>query len=39
VHLIRNSLEYASWKDRKVLAQALRPIYTVASPEAALEAL
>ena len=28
VHLIRNSLDYASWKDRKALAQALRPIYT-----------
>ena len=28
VHLIRNSLDYASWKDRKVLAAALRPIYT-----------
>ncbi len=39
VHLIRNSLDYASWKDRKVLAQALRPIYTAASAEAAMEAL
>ena len=28
VHLIRNSLDYASWKDRKALAAALRPIYT-----------
>ena len=27
VHLIRNSLDYASWKDRKALAAALRPIY------------
>ena len=26
VHLIRNSLDYASWKDRKMLAKALRPI-------------
>ena len=26
VHLIRNSLDYASWKDRKALAAALRPI-------------
>jgi putative transposase len=26
VHLIRNSLDYASWKDRKPLAAALRPI-------------
>jgi len=39
VHLIRNSLDYAGWKDRKALAQALRPIYTAASEEAALEAL
>jgi transposase-like protein len=26
VHLIRNSLEFAGWKDRKPLAAALRPI-------------
>ena len=26
VHLIRNSLDYASWKDRKPLAATLRPI-------------
>ncbi|MDO3516498.1 IS256 family transposase (plasmid) [Ralstonia pseudosolanacearum] len=39
VHLIRNSLEYASWKDRKAIAQALRPIYTAASVEAAQQAL
>lgn len=25
VHLIRNSLDYASWKDRKALAAAIRP--------------
>ena len=30
VHLIRNSLDYASWKDRKLLAAALRPVYTAA---------
>ncbi|THD06413.1 IS256 family transposase [Metallibacterium scheffleri] len=35
VHLIRNSLDYASWKERKALAAALRPIYTAASAEAA----
>jgi putative transposase len=35
VHLIRNSLDFASWKDRKALAKALRPIYTAASAEAA----
>jgi transposase-like protein len=39
VHLIRNSLDYASWKDRKPLAQALRPIYAAASAEAAEAAL
>ncbi len=35
VHLIRNSLDYASWKDRKALAKAIKPIYTAASAEAA----
>jgi transposase-like protein len=35
VHLIRNSLDFASWKDRKELAAALRPIYTAPSAEAA----
>jgi putative transposase len=35
VHLIRNSLDYASWKDRKTLAAAIRPIYTAATAEAA----
>ena len=39
VHLIRNSLDYASWKDRKLGAQALRPIYTAASEDVALAAL
>jgi putative transposase len=39
VHLIRNSLDYASWKDRKALAAALRPIYTAATAEAAQAAL
>ena len=38
-HLIRNSLDYASWKDRKPLAAALRPIYAAANAEAALAAL
>ena len=31
VHLIRNSLDYASWKDRKSFAAAIRPIYTAAN--------
>lgn len=35
VHLIRNSLDYASWKERKLLAAAIRPIYTAPSAEAA----
>ena len=39
VHLIRNSLDYASWKDRKLLAAALKPVYTAPSAEAAAEAL
>jgi putative transposase len=39
VHLIRNSLDYASWKDRRVLAAALKPIYTAPSAEAALAEL
>ncbi len=39
VHLIRNSLSYAGWKDRKQLAAALRPIYTAVSAEAAEQQL
>ena len=39
VHLIRNSLDYASWKDRKLLAAALRPVYTATNAEAAAQAL
>jgi transposase-like protein len=39
VHLIRNSLDFASWKDRKPLAAALRPIYAAVSAEAAEAAL
>ena len=39
VHLIRNSLEYAGWKDRKALAAAIKPIYTAVSAEAAAAAL
>lgn len=35
VHLIRNSLDYASWKERKALAAALRPIYTAVNAEVA----
>ena len=39
VHLIRNSLDYAGWKDRKAVAQALRPIYGAASEQEARQAL
>jgi putative transposase len=39
VHLIRNSLDYASWKDRKALAAAIKPVYTAPSAEAALTEL
>ncbi len=35
VHLIRNSLDYAGWKDRKAVAAALRPIYAAANAQAA----
>ena len=39
VHLIRNSLDYANWKDRKQLAMALRPVYKALNAEAAAQAL
>lgn len=39
VHLIRNSLSYAGWKDRKALAAALKPIYTAVNAEVAEEEL
>lgn len=39
VHLIRNSLDFAGWKDRKALAAALKPIYQAVSAEAAEHAL
>jgi putative transposase len=39
VHLIRNSLDFANWKERKPLATALRAIYTASSAEAAGAAL
>ena len=35
VHRIRYSLQFASWKERKGLAKALRAIYSAASAEAA----
>lgn len=39
VHLIRNNLEYAGWKDHKAVAEALRPIYAAASAQAAEQVL
>ncbi len=39
VHLIRNSLTLASWKERKPLAEALKPIYQALTAEAAADAL
>jgi len=39
VHLIRRSLDFASWKDRKALAAALKGIYTATSADAAAGAL
>ena len=39
VHLIRNSLDFAAWKDRKALATAIKPIYTAVNAEAAEAAL
>jgi hypothetical protein len=39
VHLIRASLRYASYTDRKKLAAALKPIYTAANADAAEAAL
>ncbi len=39
VHLIRNSLAFANWKERKPLAAALRPIYAAPHAEAATAAL
>jgi putative transposase len=35
VHLIRYSMQFASWKERKTIAAALKPIYRAANAEAA----
>jgi putative transposase len=35
VHLIRYSMKFASWKERKLIAAALKPIYRAADAEAA----
>jgi len=39
VHMVRNSLRYVSWKDRKGVVADLRPIYTAATEEASAAAL
>ena len=39
VHLIRSSMRYVNWKDRKKVAAALRPIYTAANADDALHEL
>ena len=39
VHLMRYSLDFANWKERKPIAAALRPIYTAPNAEAARAAL
>ena len=39
VHLIRNSIRYCSWKDRKKVTAALRPIYQAPTTDAASKAL
>lgn len=39
VHLIRAAMRFVSWKDRKAVAAALRPIYEAANDQAAQAAL
>jgi putative transposase len=39
VHLLRNSMDFVSWKDRKSLAGALKEIYRAINAEAAEQAL
>jgi putative transposase len=39
VHLIRNSLDFCSWKDRKPIAQELKTIYRAENAQAAAAAL
>ena len=39
VHLIRNSMRYCSWKDRKAVTKALKPVYQAANVDAAADAL
>ena len=39
VHLVRNSLNYVSWKERKAVAADLKPIYRAATSEEATQQL
>src|ERR687892_214017 len=39
VHLLRHSMEFANWKQRKPLAAALRPIYSAPGADTALASL
>jgi putative transposase len=39
VHLIRYSMQFASWKERKLVAGALKPVYRAVSAETAAAAL
>jgi len=39
VHMVRNSLRYVSWKERKIVAQDLRAIYSASTEESARSAL
>lgn len=39
VHMVRNSLRYVSWRERKVVAKDLRAIYSAATVELAWSAL
>ena len=39
VHLLRNSMDFVSWKDRKNLASALKTIYRATDVDAAEKAL
>ena len=39
VHLLRGATRYCSYKDRKAVMKALRPVYTAVNAEAAAEAM
>ena len=36
VHLIRNSIRFSSWKDRRAIVASLKPIYTAPTADAAV---